>query len=302
MEAIIRTHQLEKTFKTNKGLKPLDFQLFKGEICAIVGKNGAGKSTFFKLLAGQLQPSGGEVVFFDYAAQESNRARKRMGFMIESPEFFADLTAYENLNYFRLQRGISSKDAIKRAIEAVDLAKYPATRFKEYSMGMKQRLALALTLMTGPDCLVLDEPTNGLDAEGISDIRKLLLKLNKEQDITILISSHILSELQLVATRFLFIDKGQVIEDITREELHNRNRKSLKLMVDHPSRAARVLEESFADLKYTVLPDNTLKLDNHVEDAAQINRILMQHDIDVKEIMTETNSLEDYFLSLEVTP
>lgn len=302
MEAIIRTHQLEKTFKTNKGLKPLDFQLFKGEICAIIGKNGAGKSTFFKLLAGQLQPSGGEVAFFDYAAQESNRARKRMGFMIESPEFFVDLTAYENLNYFRLQRGISSKDAVQRAIEAVDLAKYPATRFKEYSMGMKQRLALALTLMTGPDCLVLDEPTNGLDAEGISDIRKLLLKLNKEQDITILISSHILSELQLVATRFLFIDKGQVIEDITREELHNRNRKSLKLMVDHPSRAARVLEESFADLKYTVLPDNTLKLDNHVEDAAQINRILMQHDIDVKEIMTETNSLEDYFLSLEVTP
>ncbi|QUR94937.1 ABC transporter ATP-binding protein [Macrococcoides canis] len=302
MEAIIRTHQLEKTFKTNKGLKPLDFQLLKGEICAIIGKNGAGKSTFFKLLAGQLQPSGGEMAFFDYAAQESNRARKHMGFMIESPEFFADLTAYENLNYFRLQRGISSKDAIQRAIEAVDLAKYPATRFKEYSMGMKQRLALALTLMTGPDCLVLDEPTNGLDAEGISDIRKLLLKLNKEQDITILISSHILSELQLVATRFLFIDKGQVIEDITREELHNRNRKSLKLIVDHPSRAARVLEESFADLKYTVLPDNTLKLDNHVEDAAQINRILMQHDIDVKEIMTETNSLEDYFLSLEVTP
>lgn len=302
MEAIIRTHQLEKTFKTNKGLKPLDFQLFKGEICAIIGKNGAGKSTFFKLLAGQLQPSGGEVALFDYAAQESNRARKRMGFMIESPEFFADLTAYENLNYFRLQRGISSKDAIQHAIEAVDLAKYPATRFKEYSMGMKQRLALALTLMTGPDCLVLDEPTNGLDAEGISDIRKLLLKLNKEQDITILISSHILSELQLVATRFLFIDKGQVIEDITREELHNRNRKSLKLIVDYPSRAARVLEDSFADLKYTVLPDNTLKLDNYVEEAAQINRILMQHDIDVKEIMTETNSLEDYFLSLEVTP
>lgn len=302
MESIIRTHQLEKTFTTNKGLKPLDFQLFKGEICAIIGKNGAGKSTFFKLLAGQLQPTGGEMAFFDYAATESNRARKHMGFMIESPEFFADLTAYENLNYFRLQRGISSKDAIQRVIEAVDLAKYPATRFKEYSMGMKQRLGLALTLMTGPDCLVLDEPTNGLDAEGISDIRKLLLKLNKEQDITILISSHILSELQLVATRFLFIDKGQVIEDISREELHNRNRKSLKLIVNHPSRAARVLEESFTDLKYSVLPDNTLKLNNHVEDAAQINRILMQHDIDVKEIMTETNSLEDYFLNLAVTP
>ncbi|UBH15092.1 ABC transporter ATP-binding protein [Macrococcus armenti] len=301
MESIIRTHQLEKTFKTNKGLKPLDFQLFKGEICAIIGKNGAGKSTFFKLLAGQLQPSGGEVVFFDYAAQESNRARKRMGFMIESPEFFADLTAYENLNYFRLQRGISSKEIVKKVIETVDLAQYPATRFKEYSMGMKQRLGLALTLMTGPDCLVLDEPTNGLDAKGISDIRKLLLKLNKEQNVTILISSHILSELQLVATRFVFIDKGRVIESLSSEELHNRNKKALKLVVDHPARATRVLEESFTDLKYTVLADNTLKLENHVEDAAQINRILMQHDIDVKEIATEINSLEDYFLNLEVS-
>ncbi|UOB20225.1 ABC transporter ATP-binding protein [Macrococcus armenti] len=301
MEAIIRTHQLEKTFKTNKGLKPLDFQLFKGEICAIIGKNGAGKSTFFKLLAGQLQPSGGEVAFFDYVAQESNRARKRMGFMIESPEFFADLTAYENLNYFRLQRGISSKEIVKKVIETVDLAQYPATRFKEYSMGMKQRLGLALTLMTGPDCLVLDEPTNGLDAKGISDIRKLLLKLNKEQNVTILISSHILSELQLVATRFVFIDKGRVIESLSSEELHNRNKKALKLVVDHPARATRVLEESFTDLKYTVLADNTLKLENHVEDAAQINRILMQHDIDVKEITTEINSLEDYFLNLEVS-
>ncbi|MCE4958011.1 ATP-binding cassette domain-containing protein [Macrococcoides caseolyticum] len=302
MESIIKTHQLEKTFDTNKGLKPLDFELFRGEICAIIGKNGAGKSTFFKLLSGQIKPTGGEMMFFDNASADLNRLRKRMGFMIESPEFFADLTAYENLNYFRLQRGISSKDAVKRAIETVDLAKYPATRFKEYSMGMKQRLGLALTLMTGPDCLILDEPINGLDAEGISDIRKLLLKLNKEQDITILISSHILAELQLIATRFVFIDKGQVIENISREVLHNKNQKALKLVVDKPTRAARVLEESFTDLKYTVLPDNTLKLGNHVEDASQINRILMHHDIEVKEIMTETNSLEEYFLNLEVTP
>ncbi|WP_414045744.1 ATP-binding cassette domain-containing protein [Macrococcus equi] len=302
MESIIKTHQLEKTFDTNKGLKPLDFELFRGEICAIIGKNGAGKSTFFKLLSGQIKPTGGEMMFFDNASADLNRLRKRMGFMIESPEFFADLTAYENLNYFRLQRGISSKDAVKRAIETVDLAKYPATRFKEYSMGMKQRLGLALTLMTGPDCLILDEPINGLDAEGISDIRKLLLKLNKEQDITILISSHILAELQLIATRFVFIDKGQVIENISREALHNKNQKALKLVVDKPTRAARVLEESFTDLKYTVLPDNTLKLENHVEDVSQINRILMHHDIEVKEIMTETNSLEEYFLNLEVTP
>ncbi|MGK0555280.1 ATP-binding cassette domain-containing protein [Macrococcus capreoli] len=302
MESIIRTHQLEKTFDTNKGLKPLDFELFKGEICAIIGKNGAGKSTFFKLLSGQIKPTGGEMTFFDNTSTDLNRARKRMGFMIESPEFFADLTAYENLNYFRIQRGISSKDAVKRAIETVDLAKYPATRFKEYSMGMKQRLGLALTLMTGPDCLILDEPINGLDAEGISDIRKLLIKLNKEQDITILISSHILAELQLIATRFVFIDKGQVIENISRDALHSKNQKALKLVVDKPARAARILEESFTDLKYTVLPDDTLKLENHVEDASQINRILMHHDIEVKAIMTETNSLEEYFLNLEVTP
>lgn len=298
MENVIQTHQLKKSYRHEEALKSLDFKLKKGEICAFIGKNGAGKSTFFKLLAGQILPTSGEIQLFSETDKGLLDARKKMGFMVEEPQFFPDFTAKQNLEYFRIQRGEPNKKRVDEVLAIVGLEKQTRKKFKEYSMGMKQRLGLALCLLSNPDCLVLDEPTNGLDAQGINQIRRLLLKLNQEQQITILISSHILSELQLIATRFVFINDGEIVDDLSSEALHEKNKNQLKIKVDQVSKASQVLELAYSDLDYQVLPDNWLVLNNHVDERALINSLLTNHQISVSEFIVEEINLEDYFLEL----
>lgn len=298
MENVIQTHQLKKSYRHEEALKSLDFKLKKGEICAFIGKNGAGKSTFFKLLAGQILPTSGEIQLFSETDKGLLDARKKFGFMIEEPQFFPDFTAKQNLEYFRIQRGEPNKKRVNEVLSIVGLEKQTRKKFKEYSMGMKQRLGLALCLLSNPDCLVLDEPTNGLDAQGINQIRRLLLKLNQEQQITILISSHILSELQLIATRFVFINDGEIVDDLSSEVLHEKNKNQLKIKVDQVSKASQVLELAYSDLDYQVLPDNWLVLNNHVDERALINSLLTNHQISVSEFIVEEINLEDYFLEL----
>src|SRR5699024_8172580 len=172
-----------------------------------------------------------------------------MGLIIETPEFFPAFTATQNLEYFRIQRGIAEKERIYEGLQIVDLTNQQKKRFKEYSMGMKQRLGIALCLLSSPDCLVLDEPINGLDAEGIMEIRKLLLKLNQEKQITILVSSHILTELQLLATRFVFIKNGVIVDDLSKEALDEKSKKQIRLKVDDAAKAARLLEQAYADIQ-----------------------------------------------------
>src|SRR5690625_7110320 len=250
MNEIIQTNQLTKTFKEDEVIKPLDFTLRKGEICALIGKNGAGKSTFFKMLAGQLIPTSGDIHLFGKSGVGMVQARKRMGFMIETPEFFPDFTATQNLEYFRIQRGVVEKKRIYEVLQIVGLANQKKKRFRNYSMGMKQRLGIALCLLSSPDCLVLDEPINGLDAEGIMEIRELLLKLNEEKQITILVSSHILTELQLLAKRFVFIENGVIVDDLSKEELDAKSKKQIILQVDDEAKAAQLLEQAYADIHY----------------------------------------------------
>lgn len=160
MDTVIQTYQLTKKFKEQEVIKPLDFSLKKGEICAIIGKNGAGKSTLFKMLSGQIQPTSGEIQMFGKSGKGIELAKKRIGFMIESPAFFPDFTAVQNLEYFRIQRGVVDRKRIYEVLELVGLANQNKKRFREYSMGMKQRLGIALSLLSSPDCLVLDEPIN----------------------------------------------------------------------------------------------------------------------------------------------
>ena len=298
MEAIIQTYQLTKKFKGEEVIKPLDFSLRKGEICALIGKNGAGKSTFLKLLAGQLLPTAGDIQLFGRSGNELKRAKKRMGFMIEAPAFFPDFTAYENLNYFRIQRGIVDKAYIQEVLEIVGLAGEKKKRFKDYSLGMKQRLGIALCLLSSPDCLVLDEPINGLDVEGIMEIRTLLMKLNQEKQITILISSHILTELKLLATRFVFIQNGRVVDDVSRESLEERSSKQILMTVDNSAKAARLIEQTYADIQYKVLPNQVIAIQSHIEKSGDINRVLVDHGVMVKEFRIEALNLEEYFLGL----
>ena len=296
MDSIIQTNRLTKTFKGEMVLKPLNYALKKGEICALIGKNGAGKSTFFKILAGQLMPSSGEVRIFGQSDKEIDHAKKRIGFMIETPAFFQNFTATQNLEYFRIQRGVVDKKRINEVLEIVGLAKEKKKRFKDYSMGMKQRLGIALCLLSSPDCLILDEPINGLDAEGIMEIRRLLKKLNQEKQITILISSHILTELELLATRFVFIKKGEIVEDLRKEELEKKSMKQMVLTVDHPAKVAQVLEQTYGDIQFKVLPDQVIVIQNYVEHSGEINQLLVNHGVLVKEFRIEALKLEEYFL------
>ncbi|HHW36969.1 MAG TPA: ABC transporter ATP-binding protein [Bacillales bacterium] len=298
MDTIIQTYQLTKKFKEEEVIKPLDFSLKKREICALIGKNGAGKSTFLKLLAGQLMPTTGEIQLFGKSGKEIDNAKKRMGFMIEVPTFFPDFTAIQNLEYFRIQRGIVDKKRIYEVLEIVGLANEKKKRFKDYSMGMKQRLGIALCLLSSPDCLVLDEPINGLDVEGIMEIRKLLMKLNQEKQITILISSHILTELKLLATRFVFIKNGVVVDDLSKESLEEKSRKQILIIVDDSAKAVRFLEQAYADIQFKVLPNQVIIVQNHVENGGDINRILVDNGVMVKEFRIEALNLEEYFLGL----
>ncbi|MFJ8066707.1 ABC transporter ATP-binding protein [Psychrobacillus sp. NPDC096426] len=298
MDTIIQTYQLTKKFKEEEVIKPLDFTIKKGEICALIGKNGAGKSTFLKLLAGQLMPTTGEIQLFGKSGKQIDHAKKRMGFMIEVPTFFPDFTAIQNLEYFRIQRGIVDKKRIYEVLEIVGLTNEKKKRFKDYSMGMKQRLGIALCLLSSPDCLVLDEPINGLDVEGIVEIRKLLMKLNQEKQITILISSHILTELKLLATRFVFIKNGVVVDDLSRESLEEKSRKQILITVDNSAKAARFLEQAYADIQFKVLPNQVIIIQNHVENGGDINRILVDNGVMVKEFRIEALNLEEYFLGL----
>ncbi len=296
MGTIIETYQLRKVFKQAEVIKSVNFSLKKGEICALIGKNGAGKSTFFKLLSGQLIPTSGDIQLFGKSGKEMEQAKKRIGFMIEEPAFFPNFTAYQNLEYFRIQRGVVDKKRIHKVLEIVGLAHERKKKFKDFSMGMKQRLGIALCLLSSPDCLVLDEPINGLDPEGIREIRQLLKRLNQENQITILISSHILAELQLLATRFVFIKNGKIVEDLSRTALDEKSKKQIRLVVNHPAKAAQLLERAYPDIQFQILPDQVITIQNHIEVAGEINRLLVENGVDVNEFRTEVLNLEEYFL------
>lgn len=298
MNTIIETKQLSKQFKKEPVIKSLDFVLNEGEICALIGKNGAGKSTLFKMLAGQISPTSGEIYLFSKSKGGLNSSQKRMGFMIESPEFFPDFTAVQNLEYFRQQRGVADKHRIYEVLELVGLTNQKRKKFSAYSMGMKQRLGIALCLLSSPDCLVLDEPINGLDTEGIKDIRNLLLKLNQEHHITILVSSHILTELQIIADRFVFMKDGEILEDVSKEVLEKKSEKQIYISVDDPAKAVQLLERTYPTIQYHVMPQQLIIVYNYIEEAGKINRLLVDHDVLVSEFRIESYKLEEYFLDL----
>lgn len=295
---VIQTNQLTKQFKDYTALDHIDFTVKEGEICAIIGKNGAGKSTLFKLLSNRFLSTEGTVQLFGKSSHEKQSVLPKISFLIEDPGFFDDFTARQNLEYFRLQEGIPDKKRIDEVLRIVELDFTGSKIYRHFSIGMKQRMGIALALLSNPDCMVLDEPTNGLDAEGITEIRHLLQRLNQEFEVTLVISSHILSELQLLATRFVFIDTGRVVADISREELADQTARKLILVISDPAKVAQLLERHFPDIEYQVLPDRSFEIVNHLNDRDQINSLLVQNGIRVSGMHMEEGKLEDYFFDL----
>lgn len=298
-ETILTTENLTKKYKGITALDHVSLDLKQGEIYGLVGKNGAGKTTLLRLITGQAFVSEGEIALFGAdGTQALNRERKRIGAMIETPSFYSYMTAAQNLEYYRLQRGIPGKECVLQALEEAGLKDAGNKKYKSFSLGMKQRLGLALALMNKPELLLLDEPINGLDPFGIVEIRNLLLKLNHEKNITILISSHILTELSNLATCYGFIDHGVMLKQISNEELSKECNKYLELKVDKVETMTALLETKLGCTSYQVAPDYTIRLYEYMDQPAKISELAVSNGICLYSISLKDINLENYFIQL----
>ncbi len=296
---ILTTKNLTKKYKSVTALNTINMQLREGEIYGLVGKNGAGKTTLLRLIAGQTYQTEGEIsLFYKTSYKELNKERRRIGAIIEAPSFYPYMTAMQNLEYYRIQRGIPGKSCIKEALKEVGLAGAGNKKYRNFSLGMKQRLGLALALMNKPELLLLDEPINGLDPFGIVEIRNLLLKLNKEKNITILISSHILSELSNLVTCYGFIDQGKMIKEISHDDLSRECNRYLELKVDKVDRMTTLLETELGYTAYKVSPDYSIQIFDYLDQPAMISELAVRHGVGLKALNVKEINLEDYFIQL----
>ena len=299
MREVIKTNNLVKKYGQNLILDNVTITVNQGEIYGLVGDNGAGKTTLFRILSGQSYHSDGSYELLGLSGEkEIIKARKRIGAMIENPSFYPNMTIEQNLEYYRIQRGIPGKKNIDKVLKEVGLFEAKKKKFSNISLGMKQRLALALALLGEPELLILDEPINGLDPSGIIEIRNLLLKLNREKNITIIISSHILSELYNVATCYGFLSKGKLVEELSLEELNERCKSYLEINVTNPKKLSVLLEERLGYKTYKIMPDGVIHLFEKNPVNEEISKLAVDNNIGLKGINEKSANLENYYLSL----
>ena len=298
-DTIIKAVGLEKQYMKQKAVKDASFEIKEGMICGLVGPNGAGKTTIMKMLGGLILPTKGEIsVYGGTSEEELARARSRMSFMIETPYAKDSMTAYENLEKQRIQKGIPDKNRINEVLEMVGLKDIGKKTVRKFSLGMKQRLGIATALLTKPEVMVLDEPVNGLDPEGIVEIRELLLKLNREEHITIIISSHILSELSLLCTDYLFINKGEIIKNVSADELKVICKEHYVIGTDNNSLAAAVLNEKLGIENFSVEKDGTIRLYERLDEIRLISKTLFENGVIPTVLMIHEANLEEYYMDL----
>ena len=293
---IITVNSLTKNYGKNCVINNVTFSVRRGEIYALVGKNGAGKTTVMKMLTGLIPENGGMISLFNET--RSDRlvcCRGKIGALIEAPAFYPYMSAYDNLNYYRIQRGIKDKDSIDRILRTVGLENTGKKKFRHFSLGMKQRLGLALALLGEPELLILDEPINGLDPEGIIEVREILKRLNREKGVTILISSHILSELSLLADKFAFINRGRIIDETGIDEIKRSAGNETILRVDDIGRTTQLLSEKFPDVVWEIRNEDII-ISSGYNDG--IVPELTGNHIVIRGISTVSVSLEDYYIRL----
>jgi bacitracin transport system ATP-binding protein len=293
---IIETKNLTKEYGTQKSVANLNIHVRKGHIYGLLGRNGAGKTTTMKMLLGLTAPTSGEAKLFGRNIQtDAKKILPRVGSLIESPGFYPNLTGTENLKIFARLRGVTNRNAVKNALEVVGLPYENKKLYSQYSLGMKQRLAIALTIMHDPEILILDEPINGLDPIGIAEVRKFIRNLSTEQGKTIIISSHILSEIFLLADDIGIIDHGVLLEEESLEELERKNSKYIHFSVSDTAQAARLLESKFQLNNFKITDDHNIMLYDIDVSVADINRAFIQNGIDITESHLCEDTLEDYF-------
>lgn len=298
-EIILSTKNLTKKYNSVSAVNNVNLEIRQGEIYGLVGKNGAGKTTLLRMLTGQAFATEGTISLFgEESGEKLNKGRRRIGAIIEAPSFYSYMSAEQNLEYYRIQRGIPGKNSVREALEEVGLTDTGNKKYKSFSLGMKQRLGLALALMNKPELLLLDEPINGLDPFGIVEIRNLLIKLNHEKNITILISSHILSELSNLVTNYGFIDNGLLIKQISAEDLSKECNKYLELKVDKVDIMAALLEKKLGCTSYKITPDYSFHIYDYMEQPSKISELAVTNGIAVNQLMVKDINLENYFIQL----
>ncbi len=297
MEYAVTTSALGKQYGDFQALKGLTMHIPKGAIYGIVGKNGAGKTTLIRLLAGLQRPSSGEYMLYGvpHTSKEIAKVRRRMGAVVEEPSVYQDMTAADNLKQQYRILGLPSFEGITELLALVGLSDTGKKKVKNFSLGMRQRLGIAIALAGDPDFLVLDEPANGLDPQGIVEIRELILKLNRERQITVLLSSHILDELSRLATHYGFIDKGRMVKEISAEELEAACRKCTRVEVTDTKALSRVLETM--GMEYEIRSEREADIFAKVN-VTKLVFALRAEGCDLLDITKREESLESYYINL----
>jgi len=299
MDYILRTINLTKSFKEEKAVDGININVNKGDIYGFLGQNGAGKTTTIRMIMGLVKSTMGEVVLFGQKILPGENSHfSRIGSIIETPGFYPNLTAVENLEIHRRLMGVTNKGYLEEALEVTGMTEARNKKISGFSLGMKQRLGIARALLHKPELLILDEPTNGLDPVGIKEMRRLIQDLSARRKITVLVSSHILSEIQQIATRIGIIHKGRLLEEIDYEALKKKNRSYIEVKVNDDKKASFLLEKALEINDYLVAGLGLIRIYERLNDSANINRVLSENDVEVSSINVANDSLEDYFIKL----
>ena len=297
MDYILRTNELCKSYRGFKALNGLSMNVPKGSIYGFVGKNGAGKTTLIRLICGLQNPTSGDYSLYGRKLSSKNiaKSRRKMGAVIETPSIYTNMAAEDNLKQQYRILGLPSYDGIEDILKLVGLENTGKKKAKNFSLGMRQRLGIAVALAGSPDFLVLDEPVNGLDPQGIIEIRELILKLNREKQITVLISSHILDELSKLATHYGFIDNGRIVKEISAEELEAACRKCVRAEVSDTKALSKVLDEMGAD--YRIISDTEADIYEKIG-VSKLSSALEKENCEIISMKEHDESLESYYVNL----
>lgn len=298
-ETVFASKQLSKSYHKTVALDNVSFQMAKGRIYGLIGENGAGKTTLMRIMAGLAFPSAGNISLFGETEPESlQRNRHKMGFVIEYPALHSDMTAQENLRLHQVIKSSATHTQINELIQLVGLSAVGTKKVKHYSLGMKQRLGIAIALVGCPDLLILDEPMNGLDPVGVVEIRNLLINLCKQKNITILISSHMLAELYQLADQYIFLHHGKVLKTFTAEALDEECQKHICLKTNAVEKSITLLSSHLNISNYKILEDETICLFHCLDKQTQIAELMLRNGILVSNLSVEGENLEQYFMKL----
>ncbi len=296
-EYLLKTAHLTKQFGRRKAVNDVSLHVKKGAIYGFIGRNGAGKTTFLKMISGLSKPTYGDIELFGYKNEELKNVRSRISCLIENPGLYGSMSAYDNLAIKCKLFGMDDPKYIEKILETVGLSEVGKKKTKQFSLGMKQRLGIGLALVGEPDLLILDEPINGLDPQGIAEIREMIVRLKEEQNMTIIISSHILEELSKIATHYGIIHEGSLLQELTREELMLRCSERMEIKLDAPKEALPILDR-LGFKNYQVIDKHTIYVYERLGESAQVNMELAKAGILVKGIGITSEELENYFLNL----